>query len=185
MIDVTPDEARRLAGDMHARYLDHSDALRSLAAQVERLEAELAETKEGWRLGIEQHRVNVMPETESAVHIAELETEIARLSSGVDRLEAARFAVDTELAGWMDADGPGSLCAIRKLKAENEALRARLDWLETHHIYRRADYGYHPSSIEIHLPGGQEHDGTGEKLTVEQAIDAAMEESDGRYPPDI
>ena len=40
MIDVTPDEARRLAGDMHARYLDHSDALRSLAAQVERLEAD-------------------------------------------------------------------------------------------------------------------------------------------------
>ena len=132
------EEARRLASELRSvippknheasRILDSAAfTLRLLAADVNKLEAELAETKEGWRLAIEQHRVNVMPETESAVHIAELETEITRLSSEVDRHEAARFAVDTELSDWMDYDGPGALCAIRKLKAENEALRAALE----------------------------------------------------------
>ena len=112
MRDVTPEEAQRLAAKLDAeltyidagitpQYLETTvdlhrmsrDTIRTLADEVERLEAELAETKEGWRLSIEQNRVNVMPETESAVHIAELETEIARLRSGVDRLEAARFAI--------------------------------------------------------------------------------------------
>ena len=62
------------------------DVLKGLA-ETERLRAEFAETKEGWRLGIEQKRVNAMPETEAAVYIAELQDEIERLRADKERAE--------------------------------------------------------------------------------------------------
>ncbi len=51
----------------------------------------------------------------SDARIAELEAEIAGHV-------AARYAVTMELADWTDAEGPGALCGIRKLKAEVERL---------------------------------------------------------------
>ena len=122
------DEARRLASELRSvippknheasRILDSAAfTLRLLAADVNKLEAELAETKEGWRLAIEQHRVNVMPETESAVHIAELEAENEALR------EHNAPMIDC-LAGKLTSYDQifGYLC---KLEMENESLERR------------------------------------------------------------
>ena len=98
------DEARRLASKLRSvippknheasRILDSTAfTLRLLAADVNKLEAELAETKEGWRLSIEQHRINVMPETESAVHIAELEAENEALRAALESIALSNLLV--------------------------------------------------------------------------------------------
>lgn len=102
------DEARRLASELRSvippknheasRILDSAAfTLRLLAADVNKLEAELAETKDGWRLGIEQHRVNVMPETESAVHIAELEAENERMRAALESIASCNPLADGDV----------------------------------------------------------------------------------------
>ena len=80
--------------------------------QLRELERKLAETKEGWRLGIEQHRVNVMPETEAAVHIAELERDNARLREAAG--ESATLLAD--LAAALNENGPRPALAQAALK---------------------------------------------------------------------
>ena len=71
-----------------------------LADEVERLQGKLAETEEGWRLGVEQRKINCFPETEAAVHIAELEQEIDRLTHELEKAQEQNL----ELRGRHDPE---------------------------------------------------------------------------------
>ena len=57
--------------------------VRAIALALAELRAENAELRGGWRQSVLQKEVNLLPETEAAVHIAELQDEIAKQSEDV------------------------------------------------------------------------------------------------------
>lgn len=93
-------EADVAAGDLPGEQMMRACLeLERLAAEVERLKGELAETKEGWRQGVLQKEINCLPQTEAAVHIEELQTENAKLRNVLEAAREARGADhDTDCA---------------------------------------------------------------------------------------
>lgn len=73
----------------------------ALKERIAELERELAETKEGWRLGILQKEVNLLPETEAAVHIEELERRFQAVRDTLMQCKDADLVV-TEARYFLD-----------------------------------------------------------------------------------
>ena len=59
--------------------VDLLDRIKTVTEDNARLRERVTELKEGWRQGILQKKVNLLPETEVAVHIAELQERVAEL----------------------------------------------------------------------------------------------------------
>ena len=89
--------------------------IRALAAERDALQERVRELEEAWKQGVLQREIHLLPETEAAVHIAELQ----------DRLDTVNHALRLEQSAVQRRDR-----RIAELERENEALRDRKHELE-------------------------------------------------------
>ena len=124
---------RQLEAEVDRQAETHAIETMELLKHRNALQKELTEAREGWRQGVMQQKINMLPETEAAVHIAELEDYRDSLLRKYRALEAE----NRRLRNICDRDAATANRLFPEniaLKAENARLQAIIDDAYAKHV---------------------------------------------------